>query len=170
MQKMNVAFTIVCSIPTSVSLIGQSGVGIEFDLLLPVTMIMLVVQVSHGVEIVAKNGLEVLKGGRIKELLLLEPSLLPLSLEALLLHLHLLTPQFVHSVEEWILHCVHANELQVGLTKPVIISRTFDRTYHLLATAASLSRNQSSRKAYSRHSAYFRGEYFGKISSSYAMA
>ena len=128
MQKTWLSRSGLC-ILTSVSLIGQSGVGIEFDLLLP-TMI-LVVQVSHGVEIVAKNGLEVLKGGRIKELLLLEPSL-PLSLEALLLHLHLLTPQFVHSVEEWILHCVHANELQVGLTKPVIISVTFDSTSYCI--------------------------------------
>ena len=78
---------------------------------------LLIVEVMQGVKVVPENGLEGLKGSRVKELLLLEPGP-QLGLKALLLHLHLLTPQFVHTVEKGILHSVHANQLQIRLSKP----------------------------------------------------
>ena len=69
------------------------------------------------VKVVSQDGFQVFKGCGIEEMPLLKSGS-PTGLEALLLHLHLLTPQFVHTIEEWILHCVHTNELQIRLSKP----------------------------------------------------
>ena len=72
---------------------------------------------AAAVKVVSQDCFQVFKGCGIEEMPLLKSGS-PTGLEALLLHLHLLTPQFVHAKEEWILHRVHTNELQIRLSKP----------------------------------------------------
>ena len=72
---------------------------------------------AAAVKVVSQDGFQVFKGSGIEEMPLLKSGS-QTGLEALLLHLHLLTPQFVHAIQEWILHCVHTNELQIRLSKP----------------------------------------------------